>query len=306
MRVLAKRLLLILCCMAAFARAEPLTKGVREVRFVAIQQPGSDTDLLSAFVHASRRNADFVLVNGVKTAGESCTDELFRSRRNAFNQSFRPLVVSPAGSDWIGCKSDDGTPNEVERLQRQRELFFEGDASLGANKIKLVRQSLNPKYRGFPENAYWQQGKILYATVHLPAENNHFLAAAGRNSEFEDRLIANRHWLERIFNLARLQKMRGIVLFADGNPMTVPARGKSTQRDGFLEMRRQIALLSSRFAGRVLLVHGRASRPATQIAWRDNLGIVGADAYGLVIAVNSSTSQVFSIARERSGGKAKN
>lgn len=304
--MLAKRLLLILCCMFALARAEPQTKGAREIRFVAIQQPGSDIDLLNAFTTASRRNAEFVLVNGVKTADEPCTDELFRSRRDTFNQSFRPLVVSPAGSDWIGCKSDDGTPNEAERMQRLRELFFEGDASLGINKIKLVRQSLNPKYRGFPENAYWQQGKILFATIHLPAENNHFLAAAGRNSEFEDRLIANRHWLERIFNWARLHRMRGIVLFADGNPMAVPMRGKSFQRDGFLEMRKQIAMLSSRFPGRVLLVHGRAARPAAQIAWRDNLGIAGADRNGLVISVNSSTSQVFSIARERSGGKAKN
>lgn len=305
MKAWIERLLLLAACVAAFAHAAPLPEGARQIRFAAIQQPGDAAALQEALARTGRRSPGFTVVNGVKSASEPCTDELYRSRRDVLNRASGPLVLSLAGSDWIGCKADDGTSKEGERLQRVRELFFEGDASFGDRRLKLVRQSLSAKYRGFPENAYWQQGKILFAAIHLPAENNHYLTAAGRNSEFEDRLIANRDWLQRVFSLAKLHRMRGVVLFADGNPMALPVRGNASRRDGFVEMRKLIAQHASRFPGRVLLVHGRAARSASQIAWSGNLGTVGAGPEGLVVTATPATSQVFTLPRERPAGKAK-
>lgn len=295
-------LLLLTCWTVAFAHAAPMKGAVRQFRFGVLQQSdtASDATLKDAIARANQKNLSFLVVNGIKSDDESCSDSLYQRRKDLLNESEKAVVLSLAGSDWIECKSEEGNPLAVERLQRLRELYFGSGHALGAKKIKLVRQSSMAKFRGFPENAYWQQGKILFATIHLPAANNHYLPAAGRNSEFEDRLIANRHWLQRIFSLARLHKMRGIVLFADGNPIAVPSKN-SRPRDGFLEMRKQITLLAARLPGRVLLVHGHAPSPAGQIAWRDNLGTVGAGKDWLEISANPASSRVFFTSRASAG-----
>jgi len=294
-------ILLLTCYVVASAHSAPVNVTARQFRFGVLQQPadGSDVPLREAIVRANQKNLAFLVVNGIKSKNEPCSDTFYQQRKNLLNESEKAIVVSLAGSDWIECKSEEGKPLAVERLQRLRELYFDGGTTLGAKKMRLVRQSLTAKFRSFSENGYWRQGKILFATVNLPAANNHYLAAAGRNSEFEDRLIANRDWLQRIFSLARIHKMRGIVLFADGNPIAKPARRSDGSRDGFLEVRKQIMLLTARFPGRVLLVHGHAPTSNAQIAWRDNLGTIGAGKDWLEITANPAAMQVFSASHAR-------
>jgi len=139
----------------------------------------------------------------------------------------------------------------------------------------------------------------MFATVNLPASNNHYLTEAGRNSEFEDRLIANQNWLQRIFLIAARKKLGGIVLFCDGNPFALPAAG--TKRDGFAEMRRRIGQLSVGFPGKVLVIHGQAdvgAQTSQGIAWHNNLGILDAGPDWLKVTVNPKSAKLFAARSE--------
>ena len=191
-----------------------------------------------------------------------------------------PMVMLPAGSDWAECKNSAGRSDAIERLNRLRELFYAEPNSLGERKLPLTRQSMSPRWRSYAENAHWSVGKVLYATVNLPADNNHYLTDAGRNSEYEDRLVANRFWLNRLFAIARRDKLEALVLFSEGDlkapsqPTGLRAllRAAMPDNDGFAETRREVLALAQQIpgqgaAGRQRAAgQGRASRPSNGAA----------------------------------------
>jgi hypothetical protein len=113
---------------------------------------------------------------------------------------------------------------------------------------------------------------VLFATVNLPANNNHFLPEAGRNSEFEDRLVANRSWLQRLFAMAQRKQLDGIVLFSDGDVGVLDDDDSSllpsfsSKQDGFAGPRKQIRTLAKKFSGKVLLVDTGGSETEARTA----------------------------------------
>lgn len=260
-----------------------------------------DGRMLHAALDASDAdNLAFVVVNGIKSAGEPCTDELYSARHSLLEAAGNGVIVSLAASDWVGCRDRQG-PNAMERLNRVRDLFFADEFSFGSTRLPLLRQSLTPKFRSFAENARWEIGRVLFATVHLPATNNHFLPDGGRNSEFEDRQIANRDWLNRLFSLAAHKKLQGVVLFADGNPLAQPSQRPFLlhgKRDGFAEARRLLNTLAGNFRGKVLIVHGETLKNESNahIIWHRNLGSIGVASGWSTIAVDSANPALFILA----------
>ena len=273
--VRAAGLCMLLCTpLAAWSQSMEFSFGV--IGHV-VQSPGDDSALEQAIAASDADNLAFVVANGFKRGDEACTDQLYQRRLDLLNAAKNGLVLTLADADWAGCKNA-GHLNSAERLSRVRELFFVDDFSFGASKIPLMRQSNIPKFRSYVENARWEIGNVLFASVNLPANNNHYRAEAGRNSEFEDRLIANRDWLRRSFMIATRKKMAAITLFCDGNPLqkfnprnAVDASGR---RDGFAETRQQIIALAGKFPGKVLIVHNRADTHGgyAGIVWHGNLG----------------------------------
>jgi len=188
-------------------------------------------------------------------------------------------------------------------MNRIRELFYGEPSTLGARKLPLTRLSMSPRFRSYAENAHWSVGKVLYATVNMPANNNHYLNEAGRNSEYEDRLVANRFWLHRLFAIARRDKLEAIVLFSEGDvkalsqPTGLRAllRGAVPDNDGFAEPRRLILSLAQKFRGKVLLVDGTRMRARPVIEWRGNVGHLAAGADALEVVVNPETKTLFRV-----------
>lgn len=262
-----------------------------EFRFGVIghtfQGEPDEARLKQALRESARANPAFVVVNGIKGMAEPCADKLYERRKELLDDSARPLIVSLAASDWSACRNSLGRSNAIERLNRLRDVFFDDARSLGARRVGLSRLSSNAKFRGYAENAYWEHGPVLFATINLPANNNHFLPDAGRNSEFEDRLVANRVWLHRLFTLAERKRLAGVVLFSDGDvgieqeAETAPVPDR---QDGYASTRRQIRALAAKFTGQVLLID--AQQGEAGIAWRDNLGhlSVGTGALELRVA----------------------
>ena len=242
-----------------------------------------DVLLREAITETDADNLAFVVVNGFKLPAESCSDELYLQRRSLLDSAKNGVFVSLAASDWLSCGGQQDHSASIGRLNHVRELFFANALSLGASKLPLIRQSGTAKFRNYAENARWEFGDIMFATVNLPGENNHFLREAGRNSEFEDRQIATAEWLQRIFIYAARKKMAGIVLFSDGDPMTVTTVrslfNSGAKRDGFREVRKQLMTLAGNYRGKVLLVTGEMRKPPTSlpaILWQKNLGTLAA------------------------------
>ena len=243
---------------------------------------GGEKRLKKAIAETDDKSTAFVVVTGIKAAGEPCSDKLYQQRRELIDDAKRPVVVLPAGSDWTECRNSAGRSNAIERLNRVRELFYGEPSSLGARKLALTRLSMSPRFRSYAENAHWSVGKVLYATVNLPANNNHYIMEAGRNSEYEDRLVANRFWLNRLFAIAKRDKLEAVVLFSEGDlkALSQPTgfrallRRAVPENDGFAETRRQVLVLAQKFPGKVLLVDtaalAKGAKPA--IEWRGNVG----------------------------------
>jgi hypothetical protein len=293
---------------------------------------GADAAVLRrAIAEASAGNAAFVVATGIKAAGEPCSDKLYGQRRAMFDAADKPMIVSLAGSDWTGCKNSAGRSNAIERLNRLRELYFADAESLGERRLRLTRQSASAKFRSYAENAHWEYGNVLFATLNLPARNNHFLPEAGRNSEFEDRLVANRAWLQRLFTLAARKRLAGVVLFCDGDPglqadagfsLLAGFQSKPNKQDGFAEPRRQLKALAEKFNGKVLLVdaqggaqaengntagngngNGNAASAASAaatggepaIVWRGNLGQLSLAAEWAELRVSPGAAPLFTV-----------
>jgi len=296
-----KRLLARLLICAALTYCITASAAPKEFSFAVIDNAFSsqqeDEELLAALSETDQGKPAFVVVNGIKSAAEPCSDALYSRRKSLLDAAHNPLFVSLAARDWTGCKLKNGRSAAFERLNRVRELFFSGEFSLGTDKMRLVRQSTAPKFRSYGENARWEYGGIMFATIDLPSDNNHYLPYAGRNSEFEDRLIANNHWLHRVFLFAAQRKTEAVVLFCDGDPFALPQDGSSTaKRDGFKEIRQKILSLTARFTGKVLLIHGQGN--ADSIVWRGNLGTLAAASGWTKISVDPASANLFSVSEK--------
>jgi hypothetical protein len=264
-----------------------------------------DSHLKRAIEETGDKEVAFVVVTGIKGGNENCSDKLYQKRRELIADAPRPMIMLPAGSDWTECKNSAGRTDAIERLNRLRELFYAEPNSLGERKLALTRQSMSPRWRSYAENAHWAVGKVLYATVNMPADNNHYLTAAGRNSEYEDRLVANRYWLNRLFAIARRDKLEAVVLFSEGDvkalsqPTGLRAllRAAMPENDGFAETRRQVMALAQKFPGKVLLVDSarlpKGAKPA--IEWRGNVGHLSVGAQAVEVEADPALKELFKV-----------
>jgi hypothetical protein len=274
---------------------------------------GGDQRLKQSIDDNDGKDVAFLVVTGIKGAGEPCSDKLYQQRRELVDAARRPVVVLPAGSDWTECRNSAGRTNAIERLNRIRELYYGDPSALGAHKMPLTRLSTSPRFRSYAENAHWSVGKVLYATVNIPADNNHYLTAAGRNSEYEDRLVANRFWLNRLFTIAKRDKLEALVLFSEGDvkafsqPTGLRAllRSAIPENDGFAETRRQVLALAQKFRGKVLLVDsGRLAKGAKPaIEWQGNVGHLSVGTQAVEVAVDPAAKTLFKVDRGADGKK---
>ncbi len=255
-----------------------------------------------AIAESDADNLAFIVANGVKAGDESCSDEVYKNRRSMFDSAKNGLIVSVTASDWAQCLNTKNRSISAERLSRLRDVFFADEFSFGDSKIPVVHQSTMPKFRLYAENMHWRIGDIMFATVNLPSNNNNYLNAAGRNSEFEDRQIANNDWLKRIFLTAKISKLDGVVIFCDGNPLAHAEHSSffsASKREGFADVRRQITAFAAKFPGKILIVHSDldARRMSTKkgIDWKANIGTLHTEAPWIKITVDSNQPQLFAM-----------
>lgn len=255
-----------------------------------------------AITESDADNLAFIVANGVKAGDEGCTDEVYKNRRSLFDSAKNGLIVSVTAGDWAQCLNAKNRSISTERLSRLRDVFFADEFSFGDSKIPLVHQSTMPKFRLYAENMHWRIGDVMFATVNLPSNNNNYLNAAGRNSEFEDRQIANSDWLKRIFLTAKISKLNGVVIFCDGNPLVRAEHSSffsASKREGFADIRRQITAFAAKFPGKILIVHSdldaRRMSNLKGIEWKENIGTLHTEVPWIKITVDPVQPQLFAM-----------
>jgi hypothetical protein len=256
-----------------------------------------------------------VNVGDIKRSSEPCSNDVFRERYALLDASVRPLVFTPGDNEWVDCYiAAAGEYDPRERLDALRALFFPGDETLGRNRIRVVRQSEDPRFRPYRENARWIAGSIVFATFNIPGSNNNLgrgtpkddQAARRMSARFEEhaaRMRANFAWLADAVEAVRQPAMRGLVLFAHADPLFGGDSG-----DGYEAWRQALRLQAAALGKPMLLIHGdghryRVDQPLTDPVTFDPLKnftrveVFGSPAVNWVrVDVNTESERVFAIA----------
>jgi hypothetical protein len=212
---------------------------------------------------AAADSAFVVHTGDFKSGGDACSDALYQDRLALFQASSVPLVYVPGDNDWTDChRRSNGAYDPLERLDRLRALFFASDQALGQAPMALLRQSTDPAFVKYRENARWEAGGALFVTLNLPGSNNNFYGVPGQTGpvpEFVARSAANQAWLAQAFAHARDQHLAGVLIVIQANPGFEAARAGRPQPgyDAFLA---QLVRETRLFAKPVVLVHGDTHR----------------------------------------------
>ncbi|HDR8857404.1 TPA: hypothetical protein QDA74_002266 [Burkholderia territorii] len=216
---------------------------------------------------ARERNVAFVVYAGnIKGAKEACRDSLYTQRGAILGASRVPLVFIPGHDDWITCNTAaGGNYDPVERLDFLRQTLLADAALPDPGALQITRESEVARFRPYRENARWLHDDVVYVALNVPAPNNHYLTAGGRNGEFEDRIIANGFWIDHAAEYAKRREARAMVVIFEGDPQFDRYEraerfawlrfNRPRVRDGFRELKRTLVKAAATFRGPILVMH---------------------------------------------------
>ena len=200
----------------------------------------------------NREDLAFVIHVGDITSGRGpCSDEWLQARKRQFGKFRHPFVIVPGDNDWVDCHRSGFDP--LERLEKFRELFESGDASLGTPALQLERQS--GRYSQYREHMRWIAGNVLFVGVNVQGSNNNLGRTPAMDAEHRSRMAAVLAWLEESLRLAQERELSGMLIFTQGDP-DFEGRRRRKGPDGFVEIRNALRRLALRFGRPVLLVNG--------------------------------------------------
>lgn len=215
---------------------------------------------LAQSINDAASSLKFVVHTGdIKSGSTLCTDAMFANRLQAFNALQLPLILTPGDNEWTDChRENNGSRDPLERLAFLRQTFFTTSESLGARKIPVFRQSEEPRYALYRENAIWTEGNVVFATVHIVGSNNNLGRTPEQDAEYVARNLANVNWIHTAFSLARDGGFGGVVLTIQANP-TFP-RGPDSAvlrpETGFVDFIYNLEIEAIAFGKPILIVHG--------------------------------------------------
>jgi hypothetical protein len=208
--------------------------------------------------------AFIVHVGDFKAGSNSpCTDALFDQRKRQFDKSAHPFIYVPGDNDWVDCRrSNNGGADALERLQRLREVFFAKPRSLGKTTLPLdqpdeecIGQAGKKSCSRYSENAMWERGGVVFATLNIQGSNNNLGFDAASDAEFALRENANEAWMQRAFARANQPGMHGLVLLLQANP-GFEEKMENVRKSGFRQFLEAFSREAGAFAKPVLFVHG--------------------------------------------------
>ena len=223
----------------------------------------------------------------------TCSDALYQQSIRYLSSLQQPAFFTPGDNDWTDCdRPANGSYNELERLQRERQLLFSTDRSFGQKTMQADVQS-TPLCVGttnttagstagpyFPtpcvENRRWTFHDVTFATVNVQGTCNNRCSSGGGApdvggdpTEYDARNAADIAWLQQTFAAAKADGSAAVMVIGPADPgfdlsdaTRAPLRNPATlvetdvQPDGYhdflVALRNQVIA----FGKPVVYVHG--------------------------------------------------
>jgi len=262
MNLLNATLVAALFAMAGCTTAPPLPVAGAINFGLMGDTPYSEREVRALDAMITRINTEelaFVVHVGDITSGQGpCTDAWFLARKAQFERLRHPFILIPGDNDWTDCHRSGMDP--LERLARFRELFEAGDESMGQRKMKLVRQSADPKFAAYREHMRWQTGRVLFVTLNVQGSNNNLGRNPAMDAEYRERMAAAMAWLDEAAELAGQAPLGALVVLTQANPDFEERGAARGQPDGFAEFRDALRRHALRLNKPLFLVHGDTHR----------------------------------------------
>ena len=204
---------------------------------------------------------DFVLHVG-DIFWHPCNDAMYRRNLGWFNALRHPVVYTPGDNEWADCwEHGSGGFDPLERLRRIRQIFFAApERSLGGTTLSLASQGGSGMFSEFVENARWELGGYLFATVNLPGSENalerfHGSPPAPEVADRRRRTMAAADWTRAAFAEARSSGAAGVILAFHAD-MGLEAPANDTYRMVYEPFITVLEEEAEAFGKPVLVVHG--------------------------------------------------
>jgi hypothetical protein len=216
-------------------------------------------------------------VGDIGSGRDACSDAGYEKHFRRLDHSRHPLVYTPGDNEWVDCRSMGFDP--LERLARLREVFFEGNDSLGRTRLTLEAQSDDTVGCGaYPENRSWKRAGVRFVTINVPGSNNNMGFDAASDAEARCRNAANRRWLAHAVTVSGGADTRALVIAMQANPWF-------TSKRVFDDVLAAIEQAARALRKPVLLVHGdthnyQVDMPFTEATGQPIVNITRVETYG--------------------------
>jgi hypothetical protein len=257
--------------------------------------PNLIADMNSSDISFSIHDGDLKAGSGTPGSATptTCSDALYQQSLAYLNSLQQPAFFTPGDNDWTDCdRPANGSFNELERLQRERQLLFSTDQSFGQKTIATEVQTAqlcvgttnttagSTAGPYFPtacvENRRWTFHNVTFATVNVQGTCNNLCSslggapdAGGDPQEYNAREAADEQWLQQTFDEAKADGSAGVMIVWQADPgfdqsdaTRAPLRDPKTlaetdgAADGYKVILSKLRALTIDFKKPVVLVHG--------------------------------------------------
>jgi hypothetical protein len=245
-------------------------------------------------VNADRKIDLVLHVGDIHSGKQYCTEAYNRTIFEMWTAYKKPLIYVPGDNEWLDCNKAgegggaydsttgqivyvvDASGNPVDyakgdpiaNLDLIRSIFFsQPGRTLGGGHKFVISQALaydraHPSDKKYVENVIFVQSNVLFVTINLPGGSNNDgdvwyaapTASAAQLQEVTERTGADLRWLDTAFALAKLLRVKGLVIQAQAD-MWDNEKGAAHQA-GFEPFVKSIADHTVAFKKPVLMFNG--------------------------------------------------
>jgi hypothetical protein len=154
----------------------------------------------------------------------TCSDALYLQGLNYFNSLKAPAVFTPGDNDWTDCdRASNGGFSSLERLDHERQLFFNTPFSLGERRMRMEVQE-TPLCLGVNgptrcvENRRWHKGGVTFATMNIQGSCNNLCDTNPDPAEYVARNAAVIAWMQDTFAEAMARGSSAVMFISQADP----------------------------------------------------------------------------------------
>jgi len=229
----------------------------------------------------------------IKNGSSLCSTSYFEQIRADFDRFEDPFVYTPGDNEWTDChRANNGAywpagpvldgDLRPARLDEIHRIFFDRPGwTLGEAARQVETQGGN-----YVENVAWTQVRTEFGDLDVPGSNNDWAPwfeqprTSSQIAEVEGRTAADLVWLDHIFDRAREENAKAVVIGIQADMWDPGIVGSPDSYDHFTPIVQELASQTETFGGPVLLLNGDShkfvdDRPLADPSRPENLSIYG-------------------------------